>query len=153
MRNERPKRIVVATDGSPGGGAAVETGLELARAGGAVATFVYVCRAPRPILGDPFHGRALSAELRTGRLAVDEAVARAAEAGVEAELEILEGHPAEQILELARLRDARLVVVGSRGRGTVAGALLGSVSRALVHKADRPVLVVRRREGGRRLAA
>jgi len=70
--------------------------------------------------------------------------------GVEAETEVLEGDPAGRILELARLRDVDLIVVGSRGLGPVAGALLGSVSREVVQRADRPVLVAARRHARRR---
>jgi nucleotide-binding universal stress UspA family protein len=147
------KRIVIAYDGSEGSHEALVTGVELARVAGAVATLVYVRHVPAPLVGDPFYERALSRELRRGRDVLDEARAYAADSGVAAEAELLEGDAAERILELARLRDADLVVVGSRDRGAFAEALLGSVSQAIVHRADRPVLVAKRRDRRQRRAA
>ena len=147
------KRIVIACDGSEAGREALEQGLELARASGAVATLIHVRHAQLPIVGDPFYELGLSRELRRGRDVLGEARALAADAGVAAETELLEGEPAERIVELARLRAADLVVVGCRDRGPIAEALLGSVSRAILHRADRPVLVARRRVRRDRRAA
>ena len=52
-----------------------------------------------------------------------------------------EGHPAKILTEHSRHAD--LVVVGARGRGSLAGWLLGSVSQELLRHASCPVAVVR----------
>ncbi len=51
--------------------------------------------------------------------------------------------PSEGILHAARDRKSDLIVVGARGMGRLERLLLGSVSRAVVHAAEVPVLVVR----------
>lgn len=53
------------------------------------------------------------------------------------------GPPAQTLLDQAA--DAQLLVVGSRGHGDVTGLAFGSVSRALIHHANCPVLVARNR--------
>jgi nucleotide-binding universal stress UspA family protein len=49
----------------------------------------------------------------------------------------------ERVLAAAREHDADVIVMGSRGRGDLAGLVLGSTAHKVIHLADRPVLVVR----------
>lgn len=67
------------------------------------------------------------------------------DAGVHTHLEwtsSLVGEEAEAIAELARSRDADVIVAVSRGRSPITGAVLGSTTQQLLHVAGCPVLVV-----------
>jgi nucleotide-binding universal stress UspA family protein len=50
----------------------------------------------------------------------------------------------KMILDIANGNDAAAIVVGSRGLGGLSRMLMGSVSTAVVHHADRPALVIHR---------
>ena len=63
--------------------------------------------------------------------------------GISAETDVLEGPPAEALLNAAEAHEADLIVVGSRGFGQFKGLLLGSTSDHVVHYATIPVLVAR----------
>ena len=77
------------------------------------------------------------------RSSLDEAYEIAEERDIEAQTKLLAGDAAKQIVAYADEVDADLIVVGSRGLGRVSGVLLGSVSRAVLRDAKRPVLIVR----------
>jgi nucleotide-binding universal stress UspA family protein len=60
----------------------------------------------------------------------------------DAERQVVLGFPADQLADLADAEEAELIVVGSRGRGALRAAFLGSVSTDLIGVARCPVLVV-----------
>ncbi len=67
------------------------------------------------------------------------------EEGLDVTLKVVKhvGHqPAHTIADLARDVDADLIVVGTRGHGTLPGLMLGSVTQRLLHVAPCPLLVV-----------
>jgi nucleotide-binding universal stress UspA family protein len=78
--------------------------------------------------------------------AVRDGVEALIQAGVEAQGEVREavfGHAAREIINAGREHDADAIIMGSRGRGDLAGLVLGSTAHKVIHLTDRPVLVVR----------
>ena len=138
-------RILIAVDGSPASNEAVAIGVELAAEQGADVTFVHV--APildvAPVMGFPIAAALPHIVSAHDRASLDSAVIYAGEHGVAAETELLRGDPVDEIVAHADSLGADLIVVGSRGHGTFTNALLGSVSRGILHESKRPVLVVR----------
>jgi nucleotide-binding universal stress UspA family protein len=141
-------KILVATDGSLSALQAVELGLELAAEQDAKLVFAHV--APRfEVLPFPVTGIG-SAPVKVAHKQdehdmepLNDAVRLAEERALQSESRLLVGDPAREIVELADSIEADLIVVGSHGHGAISSALLGSVSRGILHRAKRPVLIVR----------
>ena len=64
------------------------------------------------------------------------------ERGIESEMKVANGDPAEEILKEARQGGYDLLIVGTRGLGPVGRLLLGSVSSKVADRSPCPVLVV-----------
>ncbi len=136
------KKILLATDGSESATDALRAAVELAEESGASIDVLTVARALGGVPGAlPTMPVGIVDEAR--KIAEEHAHA-ARELGVEARAHVAQDEPAHAICEAARELEADLIVVGSRGLGPVRGALLGSVSRAVLSHAGRPVLVVKR---------
>jgi nucleotide-binding universal stress UspA family protein len=137
------RKILIATDGSPEAREAVRYGLELAVEDEAAVTLLQVI-PPTDWTKLEYGALIRPEELRLRRgFALAEAEQLGAEHGVSVTSDVVAGIPADEIVTYADSIDADLIVIGSRGRGAVASALLGSVSRAVVQHARRPVLVLR----------
>jgi nucleotide-binding universal stress UspA family protein len=145
--------VLIGYDGSEGAAAAVERAAELIGPGRAVVAHVWDSLAEL-LLHTDVHG--LSGTMRAAAEELDEDDKReaaqiaergadlAASVGFAAEPVSARGKPKAwpTLLELADLHDAAAIVVGSRGLGKVASALLGRVSSGVLDHARRPVLVV-----------
>ena len=65
---------------------------------------------------------------------------------IEAKIIVEPGPPGQVICRVAMEQDATLIVMGSRGEGTVRRTILGSVSDYVIHHTHIPVLVVPREQ-------
>ena len=135
------RTIVVGYDGSSEAEAAL--GAAAARAGkGGIVVAVYAAEPASNWLDTPHYARAV--EMRRQRAArVFEELSTLELADVTVEAQLVDGPVPEALAEVARLRDAEEIAVGSRRLGWLRGAL-GSVSRRVLRIADRPVVVVPR---------
>lgn len=140
------QKIMVATDGSAGADRAVDFAARLALGLGAELRILTVAgelpaedmRAFARAEGDI--GSALD---NAAERIVGAAAARAAAMGAtQVRHNFVWGDPAAAIIAEAERESVDLIVVGRRGRGRLAGLLLGSVSQKLTSLADCPVLVV-----------
>jgi nucleotide-binding universal stress UspA family protein len=116
-------------------------GGELAKALGARVVLAHVREDPRLFHSKIERERARGRTTRRGR----EILERAHDllpTGVDADERVELGIAVTRLTEIAEEVEAALIVVGTRGRGRLASALFGSVSRTLAHQAPCPVMIV-----------
>lgn len=146
-------RVLVATDGSKCSRVAVEL---VARLDWPAASKLYVVEAvpsgvavfggPWPPIA-PVDTDAIDREIRErAERNLKEAAAELADPSRSVETTIVAGRAADTITSLATQYEVDLIVVGSRGHGTLETMLLGSVSSEVIDHAHVPVLVARGRD-------
>ena len=138
------RNILVAIDGSLHADKALMDAIDLAESEHARLT-VFTAIVPPPAIVCLAPGAPVT-ELAHGAEAEAEAVLRRARARVPADVSVTTVLSKQPVLP-ALLRQIEaghhdLVVMGSRGRGAVRSALLGSVSRYVLHHSPVPVLIV-----------
>ena len=136
-------RIVVGIDGSDHAFHALEYAAKIAQRFGASLRLVYAFPETSELLGSPTYDNLLTRRMAKGQSVLDEARQQIADFNLDVHEELLEGPAAEAILKVAGVREADLIVVGTRGLGQLAGLLLGSVSSKVARHARCPVMLVR----------
>lgn len=140
--------VLIATDGSECSARALHEAVRLLPLAGARVTILSVddvalaWPGPAAVVGAATMLAVRdAAEIRAD---LDRAAAIVAPTGADVATVIREGDAATRVLETARDLGVDLVVVGTHGRGPVSRLLLGSVSTAVVHGFEGPVLVAGR---------
>jgi nucleotide-binding universal stress UspA family protein len=137
-------KVLVATDGSECAKRAVESAIKLVKASNGSLTITHVLQVPSTVgFGKTLTEDILMLYRSDAKAFLAEQQHEAELHGVKAETLLLKGNPAKAILDAAKAMNADLIVVGSRGLGGVKGLLLGSVSNAIVHGSEVPVLVTK----------
>jgi len=146
-------RIVVGVDGSPSSRAALRWAVRQAACTGGAVDAVIAWQIPVIVQSygwAPIGAQEVADFEAEARKAIDAVISEEVEPADQhlVTSQVVNGHPAQVLLDAASGAD--LLVVGTRGHGAFAEALLGSVSQYCVHHAHCPVLIMR---GGPALAA
>ncbi|MFI6586144.1 universal stress protein [Embleya sp. NPDC050493] len=133
-----PDTIVVGVDGARRSEPAVAYAFDEAARRGATIVAVHVRQLSTGLMA----GLRTGEELREGRIRLAETLAGWSEKypDVSVRREVAVGHPVKVLTDAAE--HAMGLVVGTRGHGGIAGMLLGSVSRGLIHHARCPLVIV-----------
>jgi nucleotide-binding universal stress UspA family protein len=143
------ERVLLSVDSSADSDKAVRTAGDLARRYSSTVLVVHgrdVRIVPPPATSTPMPPRAIDLETEEeARKIVDDAVEALRKDGVEARGEVLtsRGHIADHILDAARVFNADLIVLGSRGMSRLHQLVIGSVANKIIQLASCPVLLVR----------
>lgn len=142
MIKNKIKKILVPFDGSKNSNRGLDETINIARQCHAKITGIFVLSIP-PI--PAFQTRYYQDDLyKEAKSFLESAKKKAAKNGIDFNYKILAGDPGHIIVRTAHGKGKyNLIVIGSRGRGSVREFFLGSTSNYVLHKSKIPVLVVK----------
>ena len=141
MKRNPYRKILLATDGSENAKSAACSGLEIARSTGAEVYAVYVAGISccSPIMPESYDWEIG----KEGSEAVAQIEEMGKEIGVTVSSFLLQGHPAQEILDFAEQNDIDMIVMGTQGKAGIDRFLLGGVTEKVVRHSKAEVLIVR----------
>ena len=150
----RPKKILVAFDGSPHSKQALDWAIELSQLARGTVIVAYVSE---PVHFTSMYGGEGGSDLGKTKIVqemlaemeakdkrmIEEAKVYCENRAVNVKVELLHGNIAQSIINYAKEQQADLIIAGTKGHGALEELLMGSVTRNLVSLAHIPVLVVK----------
>ena len=146
------RKILVPVDGSEHASKAIEFASNMAKQSDATMHLLHVVQVTEipeairefmrseEIQESPYYVYSEAIGRRILSVAEDEAKKK----GVKhIETSVIQGDPAENIVNFAKHGDFDMIVIGSRGLGSLKGALLGRVSSKVCHLTDRTCVTVK----------
>ncbi len=137
------EKILLAVDGSENSLRAAKEAGNLARAMKSDVRIVVAFDGIPSYLGEPNLENAIEARMKEAQSILQKAQDALGKIPGEAHTELIEGSPAEAIINVARTRSSTVIVMGSRGLSSIVELVLGSTSHKVVSHAPCPVLIVR----------
>ena len=140
------KKILVPLDGSKRAEAILPHVEELALAGKAKVIFLQIIELPQMVVGADFVYQSpedYDALQKEAENYLNGLKGEFREKGVDARMHISHGPAVEAIIETAAREDADLIAVASHGRTGLSRVFYGSVAAGVLHRIDRPLLIIR----------
>jgi nucleotide-binding universal stress UspA family protein len=138
------RKILIGLDTSDESDRVIETAARLVRALDSQVEIVSVVNVPTAGAANEMDGNpANQKEIRLREEILERLHRHFGEKAQEIEVKVLHGDPPERISEYADYAKCDLIIVGSKRQGAFAKTILGSVSRSVVMKSHKSVLVVK----------
>jgi nucleotide-binding universal stress UspA family protein len=142
MTRKGISKILVPVDESLRSDRVVERAVDMAETFHAKIILLHARQKVPDILGEPYYQQVLNKFIKRAEMTMAPLQKLLEESGVEHEVLILEGDPADAITGAAEDEKCDIIVMGTRGLSDIKGMALGSVSHKVLHTTDIMVLLV-----------
>ena len=137
------RKIVAAIDGSDYSDLVLDKTIQYATLLNASVLLVHCHKKFPTLLGEPHRNEQIAEILSQAERLIEPYKKRLEDVGITFEKRLMEEPAAAMIVDIARIEEGELIVMGSRGLNNLAGLIIGSVTNQVLQSAPCSVLVVR----------
>jgi nucleotide-binding universal stress UspA family protein len=136
------RKILVPLDGSSNSFRGLDVAIQMARQCHATLTGLYVAEIVKPGISEPVSSLE-KILLKHAQKIMKKAKLKAAKKGILFFDRVSYGDEEKRIVDVAEKKNFDLIVIGSRGMGAAKEFFFGSTSNYVMHKSNKPVLIVK----------